>query len=199
MENFKYTETMDINKNFWLYLYLIEIQQITTHSQWSQGLFSLGNACCHLVQKQQTFHHMCRTTAIKTHKTVLSSFYLVMKLSLEGIREQGVYWVCTDVTWAKTAQSCLWLGYRLDNPGLSFQQSEEVFLCHKCLQKFWDLPTLLCNACWGFFLHTLDSKEGIEEGMKQSTHLHVVHRLQINGAVSQYSSTECANFPCLKI
>lgn len=115
-------------------LYLIEIQQITTHSQWSQSSFSLGNACYHSVQKQQTFHCRGRNTAITTHKTVFLLFCLVMKLSLEGMWEQGAgenIWVCTDVTWAKTAQSCLWLCYRLDNPGLSFQQSQEIFVCHK--------------------------------------------------------------------
>ena len=104
------------------------------HSQWSQSWFSLGNSCYHSVQKQQTFHRMCRNTLNTTYKSVFLLFCLVMKLSLEGIWEQSAgenILVCTDVTWAKTAQSCLWLCYRLDNPRLSFQQSQEIFLCHK--------------------------------------------------------------------
>jgi len=86
------------------------------------------------VQKQQNFHCTCRNAAVTTHKTVFLLFCLVIKLSLEGIWKQSAgenIWVCTDVAWAKTAQSCLWLCYRLDNPGLSFQQSQEIFLCHK--------------------------------------------------------------------
>jgi len=136
MKNFEYKETMVWSqfRIFYFILYLMKIQQITTHSQWSQSWFSLWNACYYSVQKQHTFHRMCRNTVITPHKSVFLLFCLFMKISLEEIWEQSAgenIWVCTDVTWAKTTHSCLWLCYRLDNPGLSFQQSQKVFLCHK--------------------------------------------------------------------
>jgi len=53
---------------------LNKIQQITTHSQWSQSWFSLGNACYYSVDKQQAFHRMCRNAAVTNHKSVFLLF-----------------------------------------------------------------------------------------------------------------------------
>jgi len=123
VKNFKYSETLVTNQNFWLHP--LSDQNLANYNTLTMKSKLIQFRKC--LQKQQTFHRMCRNTAITTHKSVFLLFCLVTKFSLEGIWEQSAgenIWVCTDVTWAKTAQSCLWLCYRLDNPGLSFQQSQ---------------------------------------------------------------------------
>jgi hypothetical protein len=127
---------------------------------------------------------MCRNTAVTTHKSVLLLLCLVMKLSLEGICEQSAgenIWVCIDVMWTKTAQSCLWLCYRLDNPGLSFQQSQKIFLCHKMSKQA--LGPAHCPMQCTLGIVTLYIKQ---QGGQWGGH-ETKHTAPPSGAILQYS------------
>jgi hypothetical protein len=123
---FKYTETLVTNQNFWLHP--LSDQNLANYNTLTMKSKLQFRKC---LQKQQTFHHICRNTTITTHK----SFFFLWGAWLRNSHWREYENRVLEKIWAKTAQSCLWLCYRLDNPGLSFQQSQEIFLCHKMSQQ----------------------------------------------------------------
>jgi len=67
--------------------------------------------------------------------------------------------------------------YGLNSPGFEFQLEQEILFSQKSLVRLWGPPSLLFNKyCAVTWKHS-------GWGMKLTTHLHLVPRLRITGAI----------------